>query len=399
MDKQNSGKAWFITIIAILATILFSFSVYKVAATMGLMMNDLSIGTGMGGWLISICTVIGIVLCIPAGNIMIKTGPKALVIAALTASLVGTVIGVISTSLTMLFISRFIEGIGYALIGVAVPPIIAAWFTEEKRGLPMSIFSCWIGFGLLAVLNCSNLVVNPANAASWRNVWWLNIVLVAVFLVLVALFVKLPKASAETQIMEAAPDSYLKEGLGSAATWFLGVVFFVFAFGCGVVTSFSSTYCQKAFGFSVVQANSYTSLLTICMIIGGFVAGFILNKVKNRSIFLVITMILSAIVFILTFVYGKNWVMAYMLVGGFIIQMVPATIFTIAPEAAATPATIGITMGVITSFMNLGGLGPSIAGMALERGFQAATWINVFVSIVGIIAAFLFAMAMKKKTV
>jgi Arabinose efflux permease len=399
MDNQNSGKAWLITIIAILATVLFSFSVYKVAATMGLMMTDLNIGTGLGGWLISICTVIGIILCIPAGNIMIKTGPKALVITALIANLAGTVIGLMSASLTILFISRFIEGIGYALIGVAVPPIIAAWFTEEKRGLPMSIFSCWIALGLLAVLNCSNLVVNPANAASWRNVWWLNVVLAVVFLILVALFVKLPKASAGAETIEAGQTSYLKEGLGSAATWLLGIVFFVFAFGCGVVTSFSSTYCQKAFGFSTAQANSYTSLLTIGMIIGGVVAGFILNRTKNRPLVLVITMILSAIVFILTFVYGKNWVMAYMLVGGFIIQMVPATIFTIAPEAAASPATIGITMGVITSFMNLGGLGPSMAGMALEKGFQVATTVNVLISAVGVIAAILFAMAMKKKTV
>jgi len=55
------------------------------------------------------------------------------------------------------------------------------------------------------------------------------------------------------------------------------------------------------------------------------------------------------------------------LVGGFIFQMLPATIFTVGPEAAPSPPTIGLTMGLIILGQNTGGLGPGILSSIMAR--------------------------------
>lgn len=210
VEKPETGRAWLVAIIVILAGIISSAGKYKIAGTMVAVMGDLHISTGAGGWLMSICSVMGIVLALPAGGIMVKTGPKKLGLIALVCGLIGNLLGAISTAYGLLLFSRLIEGISIGLIGVVAPSIIAAWFTKEKRGLPMSIWSLWIGLSFMFVLITTNMILP---SSSWHGVWWFTTILFLLITILFALIVKMPENTALESSSGSAPKVPLAAGM------------------------------------------------------------------------------------------------------------------------------------------------------------------------------------------
>lgn len=395
VEKPETGRAWLVAIIVILAGIISSAGKYKIAGTMVAVMGDLHISTGAGGWLMSICSVMGIVLALPAGGIMVKTGPKKLGLIALVCGLIGNLLGAISTAYGLLLFSRLIEGISIGLIGVVAPSIIAAWFPKEKRGLPMSIWSLWIGLGLMFVLITTNMILP---SSSWHGVWWFTTILFLIITILFALIVKMPESTTLAGSSGSAPKVPLAAGFKSLSSWVLAVIMLVLGFSVGTVQTFTPTYMQQALNLSSTAANNYTTLFSVGMVISGIIIGFILNKVRNRPLVLLICTILVAIVMCFAFEFTLSSAMAFMIISGIIYQMVPASVFAITPDTASSPATVGVAMGIIIIGQNIGALfGPPWIGSVVTKGWHAAQMPMLYMAILGVAAAITFYILMQKK--
>ncbi|WP_434510780.1 MFS transporter [Desulfitobacterium sp. AusDCA] len=397
IQKNSTGRAWLITIVVILAGIISSAGKYKLAGTMTTIIPALGITKADGGWLMSICSVMGIVLALPAGGIMVKTGPKKLGLVALGCGLIGNVIGSLSNGFSLLLFSRLIEGISIGLIGVVAPTIIAAWFPSEKRGLPMAIWSLWIGLGLLFILNATNYILPPFG---WHGVWWFSTLLFLVITVLFALIVKMPESTGSASEKANAPKVPLSAGMKSPSTWAVAMVMLVLGFSVGTVQTYTPAYIQEALKVTKEVANTYTSVFALGNIFGGIAMGFVLNKVKNRSLVLLVSTILVAIVMAFAFEFSLNSALIFMLVTGIIYQMVPASIFAVAPETASSPQTVGIAMGIIIIGQNVGAFfgPPKVGALVQAGGWHAAQFPLIVMGIVGIVAAILFYMLMKRKS-
>ncbi|WP_052090800.1 MFS transporter [Desulfosporosinus sp. HMP52] len=398
-------KAWLVTIIVFLAGVLFAAGNFKVPPTMVAVLGEMKVSIIMGGWLMSSSALAGIVLALPAGGIMSKIGPKKLGLFALFCALIGNIVGALAANFMMLMVGRLIEGIGFGLIGVVAPAIIALCFPAEKRGLPMAIWSVWVGTGMLLIFSATNVIMP---LFSWRGVWWFVAILAAIMLVLFAGGVQVPVqvAKAESVVLKqetaALKPDLPYEGFKSPASWLLSLIFLMFGFGVGAMLTFAPTFMVEEVGMDVVNANMNTSVMTFGMISGGILMGFVLNKVKNRSLLLIVSMALSAIFMGLTFeVTSPNLILPFMLIMGLTYSMVPAVIFTISPEAAVSPATVGITMGIIVLGQNLSGfIGPVFIGAIVERGggaWSAATLPFVVAGIIGVIASVLYGLVMKQR--
>ncbi|HBV88231.1 MAG TPA: MFS transporter [Desulfosporosinus sp.] len=397
-------KAWLVTIIVFLAGVLFAAGNFKVPPTMVAVLGEMKVSIIMGGWLMSSSALAGIVLALPAGGIMSKIGPKKLGLFALFCALIGNIVGALAANFMMLMVGRLIEGIGFGLIGVVAPAIIALCFPAEKRGLPMAIWSVWVGTGMLLIFSATNVIMP---LFSWRGVWWFVAILAAIMMVLFAGGVQVPEvAEAEPGVLKqetaALKPALPYEGFKSPASWLLSLIFMMFGFGVGAMMTFAPTFMVEEVGMDVANANMNTSVITLGMITGGILMGFILNKVKNRSFLLVVSMVLTAIFMGLTFeVTSPNLILPFMLIMGLIYSMVPAVIFTISPEAAVSPATVGITMGIIVLGQNLSGfIGPVFIGAIVERGggaWSAATLPLVVAGLIGVIASVLYGLVMKKR--
>ena len=400
MNKRGEGNAAWIACVLIATGICFSASQFKVPATMGLLMADLGLNASQVGWLINMSTVMGIILAIPSGGIMIKTGPRKVGLFAIAATLCGNLLGVLAHSVMLLMVSRFIEGIGFGLISVVVPPVISAWFAPEKRGFPMSVWSCWIGAGFMLILTASSFIVDLTDAASWRRVWWFCIVFFVIMLVLFFLFVRMPERMEEgTADGSPAAGVSVKDGLLSVPTWLICVLFALTSYGSGAMTSFAPMYLQSALGYNTVEANRYTSIFTVGMIVGGLLMGVIQNHVKDRHRFLIICTAVYAVVSTQIFRYSSNIVVPMMILTGLAFSMVPAAVMTVAPDTAPSPQLIGISMGFVVIGMNTGTVLSSLIGKLIDSGgFSSATMSLIVTGAAAVILAVAFYMTMKKKT-
>lgn len=395
------NKAWLVMITVFLTGVIFSAGNFKIPPTMITILKEMHVGVAMGGWLVSMGPLAGIILALPAGGIMMNTGPKKLGMFSLFCALIGNVIGAMAPNFAMLMLGRLIEGVGFGLIGVVAPAIITVWFPPEKRGLPMAIWSVWMGVGLMFIFNVTNAVLP---AFGWRGDWWLMVILFTVILVMFAWLVQVPEyeTKATEQEVSVSEPMPMSEGFKSPASWLLGIIFASYSFGVGALTAFVPTFLVQVAGMDLSKANMYSSIVMLGMIVGGIVMGFVLNIVKQRNMLLFVSMILSAIFMCLTFkVTSPSLIMPFMIVIGLIYSMVPAIIFTIAPEAAYSPATIGITMGIAMLGQNLGGfVSAALIGAIVEHSggvWGVTTMPLVIAAITGIVATVLYIKIKKRQ--
>lgn len=385
MSEKKVPNKKMIAIVTILTGILIASNMYKVPATMSLLTNYFNITTAESSFLMSVVNIMGVVLGIPVGNIMIKAGSRRLGIYALASSFIGSFLGGLSHTMTLLLFARFIEGFGLALIGVVGPSILAQWFTEEERGLPMAIWSCWIGLGLFTSLKLANFVTEEADLASWQNLWFLIGILLIVAFVLFIFFI--PKQKEQAEVKQVSVQATVKRNpLLNGAAWCLALLFVIYSLGVNSISSFSTTYCQEVLQCSLVEANNYTSFLTYGMIIGGFLAGIILSRCKRHNLLLIISFLINALIFGLMFSYSTSWAAIYMLLGGCALSLTPATIFTIAPKAAFSPESMGVVMGILSTGQNLGGFGVALSGQLLVFGYSITA---ALIGVIGLAGALL----------
>ncbi len=384
--RKSSGAGWVVTLVGILAAVAIAINMFKVPPTMGLLMADLGIGPALGGWLMTVPTITGLILALPSGGLTDKFGPKKVGLFAILSAAVGSLLGTFSPTIELLLVSRFVEGLSFALIGVAVPALISMWFSPEKSGAPMAIWSGWVPIGMLAIFTGANLFISADDPGTWTNVWWVSTALLAVAAVLYLIFVKAPAGYAA----EKAPKISLVAGMKSPSTWLLALIFAMFAFIMYAVSTFAPTYCMQELGYSIEDSNLYSSLITVGMIVGVVLMTPVLNKVvklKSRIWLLVASMVLTALIAVLAFNVPPSATVAVMVVTGIVLQLVPAVIWPIAPSAAVAPIYIGTTFGVIALGRSIGGFGNASIGTLIETsGWGAAIVLLVGIGVVGVVA-------------
>lgn len=384
--RKSSGTGWVVTLVGILAAVAIAINMFKVPPTMGLLMADLGIGPALGGWLMTVPTITGLILALPSGGLTDKFGPKKVGLFAILSAAVGSLLGTFSPTIELLLVSRFVEGLSFALIGMAVPALISMWFSPEKSGAPMAIWSGWVPIGMLAIFTGANLFISADDPGTWTNVWWVSTALLAVAAVLYLIFVKAPAGYAA----EKAPKISLVAGMKSPSTWLLALIFAMFAFIMYAVSTFAPTYCMQELGYSIEDSNLYSSLITVGMIVGVVLMTPVLNKVvklKSRIWLLVASMVLTALIAVLAFNVPPSATVAVMVVTGIVLQLVPAVIWPIAPSAAVAPIYIGTTFGVIALGRSIGGFGNASIGTLIETsGWGAAIVLLVGIGVVGVAA-------------
>ncbi|MEM5769173.1 MAG: MFS transporter [Bacillota bacterium] len=392
------NRVWLVTLIVVLTGVVVAACNFKVPPTMVVLMDELQVSVTEGGTLMSMSVIAGIILAIPAGGIIMKTGPKKLGAFSLVCTLIGSVVGAVAPNFTILMIGRAIEGIGFAFISVVAPSIIALCFPPEKRGLPMALWALWISLGMLFIFNVTNAIVP---VFGWRGDWWLVAILAAIMLVLFVLFVKVPEPESDTA-EQGVPKPSLKEGFQSVSSWLLCLVFICFSTVVSAFTTYFPTYIVQVLGLDVAAANAYSGFMAIGMIVGGLAMGFVLNKVKNRPALLIVCMALTGIFGYFTFeVTSVNTLLAYVFFVGVAYSTPAATIFTVAPDTALSPASIGMALSLCILGQNVAsGLVPVIVGAVVESSgyvWSSATPILLGAGIMGVVFAILFLVAMNKK--
>jgi predicted MFS family arabinose efflux permease len=329
-------------------------------------MGDLGINSADIGWMMSLFNFTGLILALPCGFICLKFGIKRTILFAVGSIVIGSSIGTLATDITLLYISRLIEGIGMGLISVAAPAGIVPWFTSEKRGLPLSIWTFWMPLATLLLFNTAPTL---SNAFGWRFVFGAVTGFSLIMLIVVAIFFKLPE-EAEKNVSVGFGDSIMAivKELKNRNIWLIGLGFCFFNLATpGVIGSFYPSFLELEGGFTNTQASSLTSIVTIFGMTSPAI-GWLCDRTGKAKLIMIISNIVIAILFLFVFqITALGMIIPLLGFTGILIPgfCAPARLLS-TQITGSSPAQASVAMAILSLFQNLGSvLGSAIFGVLL----------------------------------
>lgn len=371
MAKYNPRVAWLALVGGIAIYFVNSAAQYKIPPIL-LELNDaLGLTIAQSGWLMSIMSLLGLILALPAGFIIMRLGVKWTTVIAASVQLVGSLIGTFADGFALMMVSRALEGISLGLCNVVSFAVVTAFFPPEKRGVPNSLVTALY---TLSVFMMMNVAVPLTDAFQWQGVWWLVNVL-SVAAVLAALFL-IPKKSEEIDFGENADSAAPKEHvdyrklLTNRSIWIVPLIFVFFNIGYYGISTYMPTYLVEGVGADQATANLAVSWNSLAGLPAALLIGFVLNKLKipHRKYVAVVTMVALAVCYFSAFAMPTVESAAFLLVFmGFICTFIPITLYTIGPDIFPSAAYAAIILAIVTFGQNLGmTLGPLVVGYLVE---------------------------------
>lgn len=373
------AKAWRVTLSAVFAGLAIAIIQNKVVPCITVLQNTFEIDAGTAGWLSSAFCVMGIVMAFPGALIVEKIGLKRTGLLSLLFGLIGTGIGILADSVPLLLVSRVIEGAGAGLIAIVVPSLISLWFSPEKRGLPMSIWSTW---QIVAQSLCFLFGLSLTDAFGWRGLWGAGGIITILAALFFVLFVHVPETGAgHTQEDEsnARPVS-LSRGLKNPAVWLvcLAMMFFTLS-NFGFVTWVAPSWAVL-FSMDPEVCNRYISIMYIFALPISVLFGFVLNHVDHKR-FSVISYLLYALISAAAFILpSSGLILPFIILYPFAESAICAAMWTLVPEAAVDSRFVAVAMALFGLLQNVGMLlGPPLSGAVLDRFGIAAVSLAVLI--------------------
>ncbi|MGB0629812.1 MAG: CynX/NimT family MFS transporter [Alphaproteobacteria bacterium] len=363
----------------------------KLPGALPAMRADLDFGLVAAGWLISTIVLIGAVGGIGAGMVGDRFGHRRMLLTGSALVCAGSLAGATVDGLTLLIVTRFVEGVGYIAVISAAPVLIARAAVENDRPVAFGVWSFYMPFGMAAMVALSPYLIDALSG--WRGLWVFNAGLALVsFLFLVGAL--RGKAFAPQRGGPSVRLGDLWRTIRSAGPWVVAISFGTYSLVFLSSMAFLPTFLTEKEGFSISTASVLIGIAVFMNAPGCFVGGWMLKKgvpgwlgllVGHAGMAVCALGLYQADIF-LELRYGLALALPFF--GGFIPPIVLARAQVHAPSAALYGTTIGLVIQVIS----IGQLiGPPImaALVALSGNWQSGAWLTVTACGLGFVSAFL----------
>jgi MFS family permease len=344
---------WLVLGVVFLASVAAVMAQFAAPPIMPALMEAFGLDLAQASSLMSVFSITGVLLALPAGLLLMRFGPLAVGATASGTVVVGSILSATTTEYGVLLAGRAVQGMGIALVGVTAPAVVAAVFPPERRGTPMGIWAMWVPVGGLIMYL---VVPTLAAAAGWAAAWWLAASVAAV--ALVAWVVVLAAAGLRTGESGAGAMSRaladLRHGLSGTSIWLLVLTFLCFGIAGGASNTFLATFLVQVRGMDMATAGVVTSLSLAGMAVGSVVSGLISDRVGSRRLVYTVGLVLFAVGIVLPYTVEGPALPLILFVYGMIVGAIPATIFASVPEAVPHPRFTGSGLAGLMLGQNLG---------------------------------------------
>jgi len=366
--------AWWLLAVVWLAGFTAPANMAKVMVMAPALMQDLGVNVAQVGLLIGGFYVLGIILAFPAAAVTNKFGVKVTILVAVGCGVLGSLFGVLTTSIGVLFVSRILEGAGFAMMGVAGPSAISPWFPKEMRGRAMGIWAAWVA---VAFVITPILYAAIAGAVGWRPVWWITFGFDVVVFVLVLLFVKKPDFFYEGEEEAHLEKIKISEVFKVKSIWLLGAIFLFAELAFMSVNGFLTTYATEVIGADLSTAALIVSACALIGAIAAVLAGTMSDKLKTRKWVLVFCIVVGIIFAAFIFnvkTIGAYWVLIVLM--GIAGGGVPAMLWASVPELVR-PSQVAGAVAVNAFTQNVGMfIGATVLGnVVMAIGWGPSTYL------------------------
>ena len=383
-ETKNPGNPWIMLLLVLLASIAPPLAMFKVAPVMEMIQNEYAITAAQGGLVSTLFSLVPIILSIPVGILVSKYGNYRLGLAALLFVIAGSGLGAVSGSLSILLVSRIVEGIGMALICTIGPAIVNEIIPAKQRGKAMGIIMWYISLGQAFISTLAPAIIGLTGG--WRGIWWFTSGYSLIFLILWFTCLRGLRSSESVSASDPAGEqkgNSIFDVMKNRDLWLLTLCIFAFMISIQGILAFYPTFFTQAKGLESMKAVRLTGMHGYIGCVGAVVSGFIMDKTGagKWKWMGVIVMISSAVLYALLPVFPATMAIIIILLVGFTVNMMPPLVYAIIPNVCGSPHDIAMAMGIVNTGMNLG-------------TFVSAILFGAMIDKFGWSAAFLFSAAM-----
>ncbi len=379
-SADAGARPWPVLAVALFASVAAAMAQFTVPPLMPLLAAEFGVDPAAAGGLMSVFSLTGLALALPAGLIVRRSGPLAVGLVALGSVVVGSALGALAHDFGVLLLSRAVQGVGVGLIAVVAPALIAAVFPPDARGIPMGIWATWAPLAGVLMFNFAGPI---AGTYGWRGAWWFVAGAAAVAAVVFLLVVRgLPRTEAGRSADAPPPSS---AALRPGPLWTLAATFAIWCLGFAALNTFLPTYLVEVHGYDLGAAASVTSLVLVAFIVGSPLAGVLSDRIGSRRLVFTAAILLLAVAWPVVFAVDPAALPAVLIAIGLVVGAVPPTVFAAAPELVGDPRLAPMAMAVVMVGQNGGQVvGPPLFGATLSAtGWGTAALVLAGVTALG----------------
>lgn len=385
---------WGQVALLVAAGVVVAWQVGKAPPALPLIRQDLALSLTLGGWVLSIFSVVGVTGGMVAGAVADRLGHRRVILACLMLVAGASLLGATARGPGLLLASRAVEGLGFIGTVVVVPAVLVQLCAPAQRRLVFGLWAAYMPAGMAIMIVLSPLFLAPLG---WRGLWLINGLAVAAFALLIAAAGRWPPRNpwGDPKARAAATRTTSWQGLRRTATapgpLLLGFSFTAYAAIWITVFGFLPTLLTDR-GVGLTAAALLTALAVAANIGGNLAGGLALHRGWPRWRLMAVAFAVMGLCALGLYGAGLETAPRYLLV--FILSlvggMIPTCCLDGAPTHAPSPALVATTNGLIVQGSHLGQIvgPPATAALVVAwGGWQIAPALLVPAAIAGLALA------------
>ena len=347
--RTASSRRWLVLGSVLTSRIIYTINWFNIAPLLGatgLLALGLNIDLPSQGLLTSSFLLGAGIFQVPAGILSARWGPKnTSQLGMLILSLSGVGEG-LSPNFPVLFLSRFLLGLGAALFFAPAIGILTPLFREEEEGLVLGLYnSCFNIGGAIGLFGW----VLVAGFLGWRGGLVLG-GLIGVVSVLIGQIV-IPK----DKVVPRTERRSMRPVFRNRNIWLIAIGVLGFWGAIFSSSSFLEAYTKDVYGLSPYVSGLMASTIMFASIFGGPTGGYLSDHLRRRKIFILVPGMVGSLGIILFGVSQPLELWFLIPLVGFLDAIVFSTMYASAsqyPEVGHEYAPLGIS--IINSVQILG---------------------------------------------
>lgn len=368
MSRENYGwVVWFIAA-------LFFFVMYVSRVAPGVIINDI-----MRDWHIK-ATLVGsvagffyyayILMQVPVGLILDKGNPVRVLIMSLFLCVIGNILFTTTDHVFVGQASRVLIGIGSAFAFAGSIKTAVIWFKGEHLGVVSGLTQT---MGMLGAAVGEWGIALLSDSYHWREIMWFVTISMVVVLILMLVFLRLPKDHQSSQADDVDLWRIFTMVMGNKQTWINGCyAAFIFLPTLVFGESWGPLYLEKVKGLNHSSASMVCSMIFVGWVIGGVCIGAFSDYIgRRRPILLGSAVISFAMMTAVLYLHdlSQSMLIVMMILYGIANTGLVAS-YAVAGEINPQAAT-GLSMATVNMLsIILGAAMLPVIGMVLDYGWQ-----------------------------
>lgn len=363
----GTSSAWMRITLIYCSGVAAALGLGKIATVGPLVTAELGLSLPQLGWAISAVVGVCAVAGLPASLFIRRYGAGRTLFAGLLLVTASGALSAAATGFVMLISFRLLEGVGYLLVIIAGPTLIAHLASERDRPAALAFWGTFVpvGIGLSTLLG--GLL---GSGLGWRG-WLVAAAVLPLALAVMTWFWLLPSSP-----RTASAPLPRTRALGRPAL--LATAFCVISLLTLSVIVLLPTFLTAARGQDASGAGTLTSVISLISVAGGVITGMLLRRGVPTGL-----LVLSGVFIIPAawFAFRDGGSTAEAVLGAGVISLengiLVALVFAALPFVVRSLDHLDVGNGLIAQLGCLGSLlGPPLFGLVAERlGWPSLVWV------------------------